>query len=758
MVLLLALLLAFLAQNLVTPWPLNFVGVCVIIVSIGVWHFAFRRGREFVLTSLKVWLTAALVIGLIILWQLFPPAIAAFAIMLVACVLFVYVTRDDDSISSIQAPTFNLQSLIHISHFTFRVSRSTFHAILLLLIMLASLVVNTYNNEHIQPGLHGDEAESGLEARNLNAGRYHTLIGIGWYDQPLPSFLAQAWGLRLFGDTISGLRTTSAVVGALTLPFVYLLARTLFSPLVGLLTVILMACAHWFIAYAHLGINYNQTTLLEVIALWAFWEGLRQRRWYWFILSGLATGAGLYLYFASRLVPILLGAFAMYLWFSGSPLANRLWQMAARLWRSPQRLWRKVSDFMRRFSRLAWLVARFRQRFSRFTLQLSATLHCLQRIWTGASRFTFHILYSILHAPHSTLSASPPLALRHIAMWLVVTLIVFAPMGNFFLTHLKELNSRANFVFLFNDPVKVKDYTGTTDYPTALFVQINRYAALFNAGADRSGQYGNQAPLLDYFTAVFFVLGFAYALARWREPRFTLLLWWIVLTIFFGGVLTIESPFTPRIVGLMPAPLMLAALALVRVWRALRLANDQLPVAPADISTPQTAARHAPLISRLTHYALRIRPWLMRFSALALLIAIAYNNYWLYFERYLNTIEGWAQREIATTVARYAQTMQADQTLYVLGAPELFVWHGTIKFIAPNLRGDDIFSPDADLPIRNPLTRRASFVVAPSYLLWLEKLQQVYPTGQIKEFRRPWGELWFIIYEVSAEEIELKRQ
>jgi hypothetical protein len=140
-------------------------------------------------------------------------------------------------------------------------------------------------------------------------------------------------------------------------------------------------------------------------------------------------------------------------------------------------------------------------------------------------------------------------------------------MGTFFVTHPTELNSRADFVFLFNDSVKVKDYTGTTDYPTALFVQAYRYAALFNAGNDHSGQYGNQVPLLDYYTAIFFVLGVAYALVRWREPRFMLLLLWIVLTIFIGGMLTIESPFTPRLVGLMPVPFMLAALALGRVGR-----------------------------------------------------------------------------------------------------------------------------------------------------------------------------------------------
>jgi 4-amino-4-deoxy-L-arabinose transferase-like glycosyltransferase len=596
----------------------------------------------------------------------------------------------------------------------------------------------------------------------------------------------QAWGLRLFGDTVSGLRTSSAVVGVLTLPLVYLLARSLFGAPVGLLTMVLMACAHWFIAYAHLGINYNQTTFLEVVAVWTFWEGYRRRRWHWFILSGLATGAGLYLYFASRLVPILLAAFAM-----------SRWQMADSAWQIAHGCWQTVGSLTQRFPRFTFHVSRFAFHVSRLSPLVS-------RLSSLVSRFTLHVsrhsprfaairyppfVHSLKGTLRRATRPSPILPMRYFVLWLAVTLLVFAPMGVFFAAHLKELSSRADFVFLFNDPVKVKDYTGTTDYPSALFVQTYRYAALFNAGSDRSGQYGNQAPLLDYYTAVFFVLGLAYALARWREPRFTLLLLWIALTIFIGGVLTIESPFTPRIVGLMPVPFMLAALALVRLWRVwqnvplrgcansemsllgdARIANGEWQIANSERPMAVDAARHPRIslrghsaishllsASRITNYQLLMQKWLPRFVVLALLVAIAYNNAWLYFERYLNTLEGWAQREIATTVARYATTLQADQTLYVLGAPELFVWHGTIKFLAPNLRGDDILNPDSDLPIRDPLTRRASFVVAPSYLLWLEKLQQVYPNGQIKEFRRPWGELWFIIYEVSAEEIEKKR-
>ncbi|TMC52917.1 MAG: glycosyltransferase family 39 protein [Chloroflexi bacterium] len=336
---------------------------------------------------------------------------------------------------------------------------------LFVLIVAASAVLCIYDNEHIQAGLHGDEAESGIEARNLNSGRYNTLLGVGWYDQPLPSFLVQAVGLRLFGNTVSGLRTTSAVVSLLTLPLVFLLARKLFGTRVAFLTLTLMAFAHWFIAYAHIGINYNQTTLLEVLAMLAFWHGWQTKQRRWFVVSGVVTGVGLYVYFASRVVPILLLTFAGILW---------LWQ---------------------RRNAIAGLASR---------------------------------------------CAQPALQVQSVAIWASAMILVFAPMGVFFLNHAKEFGSRADFVFLFSDTQlysrdqKLLLYTGTTDIPAALSVQVYRYGVLFNVGGDRSGQYGNQLPLLEYLSGALCVLGLALALRHARQPRFMLLLVWIVLTVIIG--------------------------------------------------------------------------------------------------------------------------------------------------------------------------------------------------------------------------------
>ena len=733
MAILFSLLLAFLAQNLATPWPYDFATVCVTLGVLLALTVSRSHGRPQSSSLLFLALAALFIVA----WQFLPASLAAACLMLLAAALFVYETSNAlPGVTAAEAAPIGIAATSNAPRAeTGSPLPANRHAVLapllplspraanaiqaaiIIIVLCASAVLAIYDNGHIQPGLHGDEAESGTEARNINAGRYSTLIGVGWYDQPLPSFVVQAAGLRIFGDDVSGLRTTSAVISLAALPLLYWLARRMFGGRVALIALVFMAFAHWFIAYARIGINYNQTLLLELVAVLAFWEGWRTRKWYWWALCGAATGAGLYLYFASRLVPIMLAAFVAYLWLldrlDGVPLPA--WANLKRVFPGKRAARSPEADKATAPQRLPALA--------------------VNRRAPGPPRR--------LHMP----------AFRHLALWLAITFIIFAPIGIYFADHAKELNSRAAFVFLFSDTQfntreeKMQIYTGSQNIPTALLVQVQRYVTLFNWGGDRSGQYGNSLSLLDYYTAVFFVLGLAYAVPRWREPRFALLLLWLVLTTFIGGVLTIESPFTPRLIGVMPVPFLLAAVALEQVYVRVR----------AELSAPTNSEWVTWLGARWSAAIDRFARWAPAAAAIVLLAACIYWNYWAYFEHYIHSIDGWAQREPATAVARYAAALQPDQTLYVLSQPELYVWHGTIRFVAPYVRGFDLLDPENDLPVRDAQTQRASFVMLPNHVEWVSVLRRLYPHGQTREFRRANGDLWYTIYEAGADDIAAAR-
>jgi 4-amino-4-deoxy-L-arabinose transferase-like glycosyltransferase len=198
--------------------------------------------------------------------------------------------------------------------------------VLLILIITLGFTLQSYRVALIPPGFHGDEGESGLQALKLLHGEVPSLISVGWYHLPMMSFAWHAVSMRIFGETIYGLRMSSVIVGTLTLIPFYFLVRLLFDKKTALVAAFLLAVSHPFIALSRLGINYTQTTLFEVTTFYFLFRGLRTRRWWDFVLSGLFMGAGLYLYYASRLVPLIVAGFLVYATIARRDFVRARWQ------------------------------------------------------------------------------------------------------------------------------------------------------------------------------------------------------------------------------------------------------------------------------------------------------------------------------------------------------------------------------------------------------------------------------------------------
>jgi 4-amino-4-deoxy-L-arabinose transferase-like glycosyltransferase len=93
------------------------------------------------------------------------------------------------------------------------------------------------------------------------------------------SFAWHAASIRIFGETVHGLRMSSVFVGTLTLIPFHFLVRLLFDKRTSLVAAFLLAVSHAFIALNRLGISYTQTTLFEVTTFYFLFRGLRTRRW-----------------------------------------------------------------------------------------------------------------------------------------------------------------------------------------------------------------------------------------------------------------------------------------------------------------------------------------------------------------------------------------------------------------------------------------------------------------------------------------------
>ena len=518
---------------------------------------------------------------------------------------------------------------------------TTWEMALLLGILALGFILQGYRVAVIPSGFHGDEGESGVQALQLLHGEVGSLISVGWYHLPMLSFAWHALSMRIFGETVYGLRMSSVIVGTLTLIPLYFLTRLLFDRTTALLATFLLAVSHPFIALNRLGINYTQTTLFEVATFYFLFRGFRSRKWWSFAASGLFMGGGLYLYYASRLVPFIVLGFLFCACLASRGFLREHWRGIAVLW-------------------------------------LSAIL-------------------------------------------------VFAPMGPYFIRHPWHFMSRTTNVFALGDQGWVDtSYSYPQDSAAlTLLGQASRVLPLFNYGGDTSGQYGYRGPMLDFVTAILFVLGLGYSFAHARRPRYFFLLIWFWATLIAGGVLTLPAPFVPRLAGMLPVLSIFAAVTMAATVNVLQ---------DAWVNRRATKAALGVLVALTVGVA-------------------AYLNYDTYFNKYLPTIQGWAMREPATAIARYVVSLGGDYEVFLLGQPKLHVRHGTIRFIARDMMGTDVPDPSLYIPLRAGGERNVVYILLPSHLHHLTSLQQYYPQGVLRNFTRESGELWFTTFEVSKEDI-----
>jgi 4-amino-4-deoxy-L-arabinose transferase-like glycosyltransferase len=142
--------------------------------------------------------------------------------------------------------------------------------------------------------------------------------------------------LGLFGPNFLGIRYLSVLLSLLTVALTYQIGRRLFNPVVGLIAAAALTTSFWSLMYARIGLRHVLTPPLAMLAFYFFWQGLQRSGGAGeqgsrgespnlpisqlpnypitnYLLSALFTTLGLYTYFASRGVPLILLAFCGYL-------------------------------------------------------------------------------------------------------------------------------------------------------------------------------------------------------------------------------------------------------------------------------------------------------------------------------------------------------------------------------------------------------------------------------------------------------------
>lgn len=304
-----------------------------------------------------------------------------------------------------------------------------------------------------------------------------------------------------------------------------------------------------------------------------------------------------------------------------------------------------------------------------------------------------------------------------IALLLLGSFIAVGPSLIYFAENYEAFVERSRSVFLFYPPVleHLSGKYGSGSTLDVMLEQGKRSLLMFNYSIDTSTQFGYPHPMFNSLLSPLVVFGFGYSVRWWRRPQAALILIWLLSILVVGSVLTNNAPFWPRLVGILPAAALLAALVIDRLWEAIWHLADR--------------RRTANIVLLL--------------ASAALLIYAGWQNWTLYYK----TVENNARPQ--ARIGRYLASLPPEIAAcgflspYELGVREtrFQAWPGSVM----------------DIPADAPDTLLATcpgpplvWILAPVHTEWLGKLQGLWPDGMIEEHHDHNNALAFVSYLVTA--------
>jgi 4-amino-4-deoxy-L-arabinose transferase-like glycosyltransferase len=182
-------------------------------------------------------------------------------------------------------------------------------ALILISVTLLAAVLRLWNLGDIPQGIHGDEAQFGMDAKRV--------LSQGWIGPYVGSALGQPSGIAyviapgqwLLGETPLGVRFGVAIFGVAAIPLSYVLFRLLTDRVTASLVALLLAVSLWHVHLSRVAYQPALVPTVQLASLVFLVLAIQRSNWYWFLLSGAALGVGLYTYTA---YPIFVLAFAVY--------------------------------------------------------------------------------------------------------------------------------------------------------------------------------------------------------------------------------------------------------------------------------------------------------------------------------------------------------------------------------------------------------------------------------------------------------------
>jgi 4-amino-4-deoxy-L-arabinose transferase-like glycosyltransferase len=620
-------------------------------------------------------------------------------------------------------------------------------------IFLLAFALRVYRLDDWTAGMHGDEGETGMDAISILEGRRVSPFLTGWFSHPNFSFWSVAISMGVFGASLFGLRIFSSILSTLMLIPFYLLVRMWFGTRAAIIATTLLAVMDVSIYFGKLGLNNITTPFFLVVGFYFLFRGLRTRRTLDFVLSGYGFMLTLYFYFGGRLTPIMVAAVLGYL-FLFMPIV-RIPGAYLQMRRSVPGLSRLVA-----LRDAAWQQARGVLHYAGQLVIFVIACVCMAAPWG---------VYYLDHRPEMegrsrdklilTESNHARMAQQHAATHDPLYLGLRMPRP-------EDIYPVLPVVFE-KTPLSI-EIAKDGFWPRAIWGQTTTTLSLFTYRKDESSFYTfTGEPATKPIEAALLVLGIAWALWRWRDSRMATLSIWFWMTVFSGGVLTIDAPYMPRMVGLVPALAIFVAIPLNKIcaeligavarWRERRKTKDEgRRVAPSVAVGPSPSVSRPAWPVTLAH-ALTAGVLAGLLGYLIYQNATDYNRYMGNYSYPDVTGQAYFVRQMNHETAAEGRP---TPKYYNLGIHIIYWSHGDNRFLNHGTPGQDMLNPSNELPVTNNEGRDVVFMVWDWNRHYLSVLKAYYPEGEEGNFMYgPPGtsNRLFAYYRVKKEHLEARR-
>jgi hypothetical protein len=297
-------------------------------------------------------------------------------------------------------------------------------------------------------------------------------------------------------------------------------------------------------------------------------------------------------------------------------------------------------------------------------------------------------------------------------------LVVFAPLGAYYVRHPQDLTVRASEISLTKAVTEAQSFAPVWD-------NIAEHTLMFNYRGDSNPRHGfPDGPMLDFLTSIFFAFGLAYYAKHWSRLFQVFVLLWFVAGLQ-GGLLSdpAGSPHAYRTFMVAPVACFFAATAIYvftsELWRSM------------------AKTRYRDLTALIL--------------SVALFGCIAGENFWIYFVKRPRSPEVWQEEARDGGLPEKIASLRKEPALVIVDPLLLWKivvansWYLTYRpgklFESPFISGHLLWSG----PIHDD--RPVTFIYSPVFLTMVRSL---FPETRIEVATSPFGDPLYGSITMSA--------